>query len=99
MPIPGEIQVVAKAGSVLVQDSRLWHTGGVNVTSEARTSAVVRYAPHWLSVEFGRGQTGFGGANAALVPRDIFDAMPSPAQALYAHRVRGGPPRGECGCG
>jgi hypothetical protein len=47
---------VAKAGSVLVQDSRLWHTGGVNTSDAVRTSVVVRYAPWWLSVEFGRTQ-------------------------------------------
>ena len=51
-----EVQVVAKAGSVLVQDSRLWHTGGVNTSDAVRTSVVVRYAPWWLSVEFGRTQ-------------------------------------------
>eukprot|EP01046_Picozoa_sp_COSAG06_P030882 COSAG06_NODE_2965_length_6019_cov_17.166723_1_plen_61_part_10 len=48
--------MVAKAGSVLVQDSRLWHTGGVNTSDAVRTSVVVRYAPWWLSVEFGRTQ-------------------------------------------
>ena len=57
-PVPGEVQVVAKAGSVLVQDSRLWHTGGVNTSDAVRTSVVVRYAPWWLSVEFGRTQVG-----------------------------------------
>eukprot|EP01052_Picozoa_sp_SAG31_P040303 SAG31_NODE_5804_length_2322_cov_2.267656_2_plen_205_part_00 len=41
-PIPGEMQVLAGAGSVLVQDSRLWHSAGTNVTEESRASFVVR---------------------------------------------------------
>ena len=74
---------------MLVQDSRLWHTVGVNTSDAVRTSVVVRYAPWWLNVEVGRGQVGFAGSNCAIVPPDIFSRLHPKAKPLYAHRVPG----------
>ena len=48
-----------------------------------------RYAPWWLNVEVGRTQVGFAGANCAIVPPDVFDALHPKAKPLYAHRVPG----------
>ena len=41
--IPGEMQVRAKAGSVFIQDSRLWHSTAQNPSDAPRTSIVARY--------------------------------------------------------
>ena len=62
-PIPGEMQVRATAGSVLMQDSRCWHSTATNPSDAPRTSFVARYCPWWLSTAFSRGQFGFGGSN------------------------------------
>ena len=77
--IPGELQVCGEAGDVILIDSRIWHSTGANLTHEIRTSIVARYSPWWLSVEYGK-------RNAAFVPAHIFDGLPEPVQALYAHR-------------
>ena len=50
-PIPGEMQVEGKAGSVFIQDSRLWHSVPVNQNDEKRVSVVNRWNPWWLSID------------------------------------------------
>lgn len=39
-PIPGELQVSAPAGSVFLQDTRLWHAGALNQSAHERTAIV-----------------------------------------------------------
>lgn len=90
-PIPGELQVRATAGSVLVTDSRLWHSGGTNTSTRTRASFVARYAPWWLSCEFSRTQHGFSGSNNARLPREIYEELPYQTQQLVRHRVPGLP--------
>ncbi len=80
--IPGEIQVSGPAGSVLVMDSRIWHSAGANPSTEPRVAIITRYCPWWLSVEF-------GGRNNAIVPRDAYDAFPDSVKQLYRHRAEG----------
>ena len=41
-PIPGEFQVSAPAGSVFMQDTRLWHAGAANQSQHERTAIVCR---------------------------------------------------------
>ena len=81
-PIEGEMQVTGRAGSVLVIDSRIWHTGATNLTDKPRVAVLVRYAPWWLNVEF-------GGRNQALVPVEVYEALTEDVKALYRHRVKG----------
>ncbi len=78
--IPGEIQVRGAAGSVLVMDSRVWHSAGANPGSEPRVAVITRYCPWWLSVEF-------GGRNNAVVPPEIYAALPDTVKPLYRHRA------------
>ena len=61
-PIPGEMQVSGTAGSVLMIDSRIWHSNAANPSEKPRVAIVVRYVPWWVSVEF-------GGRNNAIVPQ------------------------------
>ena len=63
-------------------DSRLWHSGSGNASDEPRVAAVASIAPWWLCCEF-------GGRPRAVVPRQVYDAMPPAAQPLFRHRVEG----------
>ena len=55
-PIPGELQVSCPAGSTFIQDSRAWHTNGLNHSATPRHAVVLRFAPWWLAVnDFGGG--------------------------------------------
>ena len=50
-PIPGEIQIKAKSGSVFIQDSRLWHSAPMhNHGKNKRVAVVNRWCPWWLSI-------------------------------------------------
>ena len=81
-PIPGEMQVSGPAGSVLIIDSRIWHSNAANPSDKPRVAIVVRYVPWWVSVEF-------GGRNNAIVPRHVYEAFPDDVKPLYRHRVDG----------
>ena len=48
-PHKKEIQIKAKAGSVLIQDSRLWHSAPVQ-SNEERIAMVNRWSPWWVSI-------------------------------------------------
>ncbi len=85
-PLPGETQLQGDAGSVVVLDSRLWHSNAHNPSSEDRVAMVVRYAPWWLSAEY-------GGRNQAIVPASTYAALPASVQTLFRHRAEGVPNR------
>lgn len=48
--LTGELQLVGKAGSVFISDSRLWHSIATNYAPEPRVGLLVRYAPWWLNL-------------------------------------------------
>ncbi len=48
IPHPGETQVTGAAGSVLLFDNRLWHTGGANRSDGPRVGMINVYFPWWL---------------------------------------------------
>lgn len=51
-PIQGETQIKAKAGSVFIQDSRLWHSSPLrNLSKKDRVAVVSRWCPWWLSID------------------------------------------------
>jgi hypothetical protein len=50
-PIPGDMQVIAPAGSVFIQDSRCWHSSAMHNTGHTRVAMVNRWCPWWLSVD------------------------------------------------
>eukprot|EP01043_Picozoa_sp_COSAG02_P021106 COSAG02_NODE_1061_length_14864_cov_7.878090_9_plen_338_part_00 len=89
-PIPGERQVVAPAGSVFVQDSRNWHSVPHNAASDARVCVIVRYAPAWMSVEFGQKHAvSYYGSNIAWLPRPNWLMLPPLVRELFRHRAEG----------
>ena len=79
-PLPGELQLQGNAGSVIVLDSRIWHSQAYNPSSEDRVAMVVRYAPWWLSAEY-------GGRNRAIVPATTCAALPAAVRTLFRHRA------------
>jgi len=93
----GEINAAGSAGSVLVMDSRLWHSTAPNRTTEARVALAVRYAPWWLNLEVLRPESDERkrmfdepGAVENVVPsirRHVFERLPKNVQPLYSHWV------------
>ena len=51
-PMLDEIQIKAKAGSVLIQDSRLWHSASCQLDNKKgeRVAVVNRWTPWWLAI-------------------------------------------------
>ena len=76
----GELQAIGSAGSVLIMDSRIWHSNAANPGAGRRTAVVVRYAPWWLNLEL-------YGVNTATIPGAVFDAFPEEVKLLYEHRA------------
>jgi len=88
-PIPGELQVSAPAGSVFMQDTRVWHSGALNQSECERTAVVCRYAPWWLSGnEFGNLHSG-GNTLRTYVPQDVYENFSPELQLLYRHLAEG----------
>ena len=88
-PIPGELQVPAPAGSVFMQDTRLWHSGARNQSQYERTAVVCRYGPWWLSGnEFGNLHSG-GHTLRTYVPPEVYANFSPQLQLLYRHLVAG----------
>ena len=81
-PIANEMQVEGRAGSVVMMDTRIWHSNAANLSREPRIALVVRYAPWWLSAEY-------GGRNQAIVPRATYEALPPKVKILFRHRAEG----------
>ncbi len=88
-PIPGEFQISAPAGSVFMQDTRLWHGGAANQSEHERTTVVCRYAPWWLSgSEFGNLHSG-GNTLRTYVPREVYSRFSPELKLLYRHLAEG----------
>lgn len=49
-PLKEEISISAKPGSVLIQDSRLWHSPPPSSTDKDRIAVVNRWSPWWMSI-------------------------------------------------
>jgi hypothetical protein len=88
-PIPGEFQVSAPAGSVFMQDTRIWHSGAINQSEHERTAVVCRYGPWWLSGnEFGNLHSG-GHTLRTYVPQEVYARFSPELKPLYRHLAEG----------
>ena len=84
-PIPGDMQVTGKAGSVFIQDSRTWHASAMHNTSGHKRVAVVnRWCPWWLSVDDYAPGSVF---NTVCRPLSLeeFRGLPLEVQPLFRH--------------
>lgn len=96
-PYPTEINATGAAGSVLLFDSRLWHSVATNNGDRPRTAVVARYAPWWLNLSVQRpgtpdhtqivAETGGKPSESPLVQRQVFDGLPEAAKRLFRHWV------------
>ena len=84
-PIPGDMQVAAKAGSVFIQDSRTWHASAMhNPSGRKRVAVVNRWCPWWLSVDdYAPG----GVFNTVCRPLSLaeYEALPADVQPFFRH--------------
>ena len=84
-PIPGDMQVTAKAGSVFIQDSRTWHASAMhNLSGRKRVAVVNRWCPWWLSVDdYAPG----GVLNTVCRPLSLaeYRALPEGVQPFFRH--------------
>lgn len=97
-PYPTQRQATGEAGSVLLFDSRLWHSSASNRSDRLRVGMVVRYAPWWLDLEVlmpGSDarrriveEPGLSENEVPSVPRDIYNSLPEKVKPLYRHWVR-----------
>ena len=88
-PLPGEFQISAPAGSVFMQDTRIWHSGAVNQSDSERTAVVCRYAPWWLSGnEFSNLHSG-GHTLRMYVPQEVYSRFSPELKLLYRHIAEG----------
>ncbi len=93
-----EVNVAGPIGSVLLFDSRLWHSTAPNRTDDPRVALAVRYAPWWLNLEVLRPesnerrwlceQTGKNENEVPPIDRDVFAQLPDNVQPLYRHWVK-----------
>ena len=84
-PIPGDMQVTAKAGAVFIQDSRTWHASAMhNLSGRKRVAVVNRWCSWWLSVDdFAPG----GVLNTVCRPLSLaeYGALPEDVQPFFRH--------------
>ncbi len=84
-PIPGDMQVTAKAGSVFIQDSRCWHASAMHNTSgHTRVAIVNRWCPWWLSVDDYSPNAPFNTVCRPLNQSE-FDALPEALKPYLRH--------------
>ena len=96
-PYPTEINATGTAGSVLLFDSRLWHSVAPNTSDRPRTAVIARYAPWWLNLSVQQpgtpdhtqivAETGGKPSESPLVQRQTFDILPEAAKQLFRHWV------------
>ena len=86
-PIPGDMQVTARAGSVYVQDSRIWHAAPRhNFSDRARVAAIARWCPWWVAADdFAPGRTYSTTVAGRPLSGDEFQALPADLQPLMRH--------------
>ena len=96
-PHPSEVQICAPAGSVMLFDSRLWHSVAVNHSDEPRYAINVGYTAWWLNLQPTMVGTvdhatmvveTDGKANATPpIPQTVYDTLPTDLQPLVRHWV------------
>jgi hypothetical protein len=89
-PIPGDMQVTAPAGSVFIQDSRMWHsTACHNVSGKLRVAGQNRWVPWWFNERYCADSAGeVGPGENGWVSLEEWEAMPEGLKPLMAHRCQ-----------
>ena len=103
IPHPSQIQATGPAGSVVLFDARTWHGSGTNNSAEDRVGLVMAYFPWWFAQDPAMPpgtperqrlteETGLSdeeiGAGTALLPTEVYQALPEDVKPLLRHWVR-----------
>ena len=88
--LAGETQLIGKAGTVAVCDSRLWHASAANTSRDTRVAVVVRFAAWWLNLNFVRPSSSEYDENSRLFAVDdlsptVYGALPDAVKPLARH--------------
>ena len=84
-PISGEMQVRSKAGSVFIQDSRLWHSSPLhNFSNQDRVAVVSRWCPWWLSANEFAPKSRFNIVCRPISKKE-YQSLPKNLQPLMKH--------------
>ncbi len=84
-PISGEMQVRSKAGSVFIQDSRLWHSSPLhNFSNKDRVAVVSRWCPWWLSADEFAPKSRFNIVCRPISKKE-YQSLPKNLQPLMKH--------------
>ena len=96
-PHAAEVQISGAAGSVILFDSRLWHSVTTNHSDEPRIALNAGYAPWWLNLQptkegsddFERMVVETDGKPNINPPLDkaVFETLPASVQPLFRHSV------------
>ncbi|MFL2528669.1 MAG: phytanoyl-CoA dioxygenase family protein [Candidatus Azotimanducaceae bacterium] len=85
-PIPGEMQITAKAGSVFIQDSRCWHASPMHNNGEKRIAIVNRWSPWWIAVDgYASGPESSVNQVCRPLAQREFEALPRDLKPLMRH--------------
>ena len=97
-PHAEELQLVGKAGTVMVMDSRVWHAAPTNCSDVVRVGLAIRWAPWWLNLEILMpgsderrrmvDEPGLTDNQVPAVPIAVFSRLPRNVQPLFRHWVR-----------
>ena len=98
-PYSTEMQVLGKAGSVLIWDTRLWHTNGINHSNESRVFLSMAYIPWWFNLETDRpgsiqneyliDQNSATKRGVSLISAHVYESLPEDVKPLFLHWVEG----------
>ncbi len=83
-PIPEELQITSKAGSILIQDTRLWHSTPITRSNEERAIVVSRWYPWWLQIDDYASTSRFNIVCRPLSKND-FDKLPKKLKPFMQH--------------
>lgn len=96
-PYPTEVQAIGEAGSLLLFDSRMWHSVAPVMSHESRVAVVVRYAPWWINLSpllLGTDdhsrivkETNGKPYVVPLIAREVYESLPENVQPLLRHWV------------
>jgi ectoine hydroxylase-related dioxygenase (phytanoyl-CoA dioxygenase family) len=87
-PINGEVQLKINAGSVLVMDSRLWHSSPLhNPFQEPRVAVVTRWNPWWMAVDDYAPNSMFN-VSCRPIPFCEFQKLPTTLKPYLKHLCR-----------
>ncbi len=96
---PSETQAEGEPGSVLMFDSRVWHTNGENRSDEIRIAVIARYAAWWYNLnplipglsdyETDAANRGFRPDDVVPITPEQFEALPERTKPLFRHIIIG----------